>query len=72
MKSKRSRSRKAKVPKSREGCMVHPDGRISDAEFHEPILSGISPEGEARITEISKEYARRAGLSEEEIKKLYG
>jgi hypothetical protein len=72
MKSKRSESRKAKAPESREGCIVHPDGRISDAEFHEPILSGISPEGEARIREISKEYARRAGLSEEEIKKLYG
>ena len=72
MKSKRSGSRKAKVPKSREGCIVHPDGRISDAEFHEPILSGVSPEREARITEISKEYARRAGFSEEEIKKLYG
>jgi hypothetical protein len=72
MKSKRSESRKAKAPKRREGCIVHPDGRISDAEFHEPILSGISPEGEARIKEISKEYARWAGLSEEEIKQLYG
>jgi hypothetical protein len=54
MKSKRSESRKAKAPESREGCIVHPDGRISDAEFHEPILSGISARAEARIKEISK------------------
>ena len=66
------RKSRRKVPKSREGCIAHPDGRISDAEFHEPILSGISAAGEARIREISKEYARRAGLSEEEIKKFYG
>jgi integrase len=65
-------SRKAKAPESREGCIVHPDGHTSDAEFHEPILSGISPEREARLREITKKYARRAGLSEEEIKKLYG
>jgi hypothetical protein len=67
MKSKRSKSRKGKAPKSREGCIVHPDGPISDAEFHEPILSDISPESEAHIREISKKYAHRAGLSEEEI-----
>jgi hypothetical protein len=72
MKSKRSKSCEARAPKSREGCIVHSDGRISDAEFHEPILSGISPEREARIREIGKEYARRAGFSEEEIKKQYG
>jgi hypothetical protein len=40
--------------------------------FHEPILSGISLEGEARIGEVGKECVRRVGLSEEEIKKLYG
>jgi hypothetical protein len=61
-----------KASKRREGCIVHPDGRASDAEFHAPILSGISFEGEARIREVGKERARRAGLSEEEIKKLYG
>jgi DNA-binding FadR family transcriptional regulator len=60
------------APNSREGYIVHPDGRISDAEFHEPILSGISAGDEARVREVSKEYARRAGLSEEEIKKFYG
>jgi hypothetical protein len=65
------KSRESKPPKSREGCIVHPHGRISDDEFHEPILSGISARAEARIKEISKEYAYRAGLTEEEIKKLY-
>jgi hypothetical protein len=66
------KSNRGKAPKSREGCIVHPDGRISDVEFHEPILSGISAGGEARIREVSKKYARRAGLSEEEIEKLHG
>jgi hypothetical protein len=69
---KRRKPRKAKAPKSIEGCIVHPDGRISDAEFHEPILSGISTDREARVSEIGKECARRAGLSEDDIEKLYG
>jgi hypothetical protein len=43
----------------REGCIVHPDGRISYAQFHEPILSGISAGDEKRIREVSKEYAPR-------------
>jgi hypothetical protein len=66
------KSNRGKAPKGREGCIVHPDGRISDAEFHEPILSNISAKDKARITEVGKEYAHRAGLSEEEIKKFYG
>jgi integrase len=61
-----------KASKGRERYIVHPDGRASDAEFHEPILSGISLKGEARIREVGKECARRLGLSEQEIKKLYG
>jgi hypothetical protein len=63
---------RCKAPKSREGCIVYPDGRISDVEFHKPTLSGINAEAEARIREVGKKYARRAGLSEQEIKKLYG
>jgi hypothetical protein len=66
------KSNRGNAPNSREGCIVHPDGRISDAEFHEPILSHIGAGAEAPIMEVSKEYARRVGLSEEEIKKLYG
>jgi hypothetical protein len=65
------KSNRGNAPKSREGCIVHADGCISDTEFHEPILSGISAEGEARTREVSKDYARRAGLSEGEIRKLY-
>jgi hypothetical protein len=72
MKSARRKSRKPEVPKSREGCVIHPDGHISDAEFHEPILSGISKEAEARIREMDREIARRAGLSQDEIEILYG
>jgi hypothetical protein len=68
MTSKRSRSRRPKAPKSREFCVVHPDGRISDAELHEPILAGDHPIAD----EIGKEAARWAGLSEEEITKLCG
>ena len=72
MKPIHRKSNRGKAPKGREGCIVHSDGRISGAEFHEPILSGISAEGEARIKEVSREYARLAGLSEEGIKKFYG
>lgn len=53
---------------TREFCVLHPDGRISDAELHEPILAGDHPEADA----VGREAARRAGLSEDEIKKLYG
>jgi len=68
MTQRRSKSRRAKVKKSREFCVVHPDGRISDAELHEPILAGDHP----ATDEIGKEVARRGGLSEAEIKKLHG
>lgn len=66
------RKSRDKAPKSREGCIIHPDGRISDAEFHEPILAGITSDVEARLKEMSRERARQASLSEVEIKKLYG
>ena len=72
MKPIRRKPNRGKAPKSREGCIIHPDGRISDAEFHEPILSRIGAGAEAPIIEVSKKYPRRVGLSEEEIKKLYG
>jgi hypothetical protein len=55
--------------KSSEFCVVHPDGHISDAELHEPILD--NPEAEAATREIGKKAARRAGMSEAMIKKLY-
>jgi hypothetical protein len=71
MNPKFNNRRGPKKPKSSEGCVVHSDGRITGAEFHEPILSGIVPEAEARLKEMSKEHARRVGLSEAEVKKLY-
>jgi hypothetical protein len=52
--------------------VVYPYRHISDAELNDPMLSKISPEPDARIREISKEVARRAGLSDDDIKKLYG
>jgi hypothetical protein len=68
MKSKRSKSRTDQTPNNREFCVIHPDGRISDSELHEAILAGDHP----IANEIGKEQARRAGLSEQEIKKFFG
>jgi hypothetical protein len=72
MKPIHCKSNRSKAQKSREGCIVHPGGRISDAEFHEPILSGITSDVEAQLKKMSRERARQASLSEHEIKKLYG
>jgi hypothetical protein len=47
------------------------DGKPQDKHLHEPILSGIDRDAEARARNIGKEAARRAGLTEVEIKKLY-
>ena len=70
MKSKHTNSRRHKAPKGREFCVVHPDGRVTDAELHEPILQQGGDDIPSR--EIGKNFARRAGLSDAEIKKLYG
>jgi hypothetical protein len=77
---KRSRKKSRKVspggPKAasrrgsrREFCVVHPDGRVSDAELHEPILD--NPKAEAAIRDVGKAIAQGADLSEQEIKKLF-
>lgn len=58
-----------KEVKNGEFCVQHPDGRISDAELHEAILN--NPKADTATREIGKAVARRAGLSEQEIKKLY-
>jgi hypothetical protein len=55
--------------KGREFCVVHPDGRTADAELHESILD--QPEVEAAAREIGKVVARRARLTEDEVKTLY-
>ena len=57
--------------KSREFFYRDKDGEPQDKDLHEPILSGISPEAEARVREIGKKYARKAGLTEEEIMMAY-
>ena len=43
------------------------DGKKQDAALHEPILAGDHP----AATEVGKEVARRAGISEDMILKLY-
>ena len=43
------------------------DGKKQDAALHEPILAGDHP----AATEVGKDVARRAGVSEDMILKLY-
>jgi hypothetical protein len=47
------------------------DGKPQDKDLHEPILTGIDRAAEARVKNIGKEVARRAGLTEAKIKKSY-
>jgi hypothetical protein len=47
------------------------DGKLQDKDLHAPILLGIDRDADARVTNIGKKAARRAGLSEAEIKRLY-
>jgi hypothetical protein len=65
---KRCNTPYTKDAKGGEFRVQHSDGSISDAELHEPILD--NPKAEATTREIGKALARRAGLSEDEIKKL--
>lgn len=60
-----------KGAKGGEFCVVHPDGRITDVELHEPIQPGIDCEAEARVGNIGKKQARKIGLTEAEIRKAY-
>jgi len=46
-------------------------GELQDEDLHEPILSGIDGDADARVRNIGKEAARRAGLTEAEINELY-
>ena len=46
------------------------DGKKQDAALHEEMLN-IDSAAEARVRNIGKQVARRAGLSEEQIAKLY-
>jgi hypothetical protein len=44
-------ARKAK-PKLGEFCVVHPDGSVTDAELHEPILAAVDDE---KLVQINRE-----------------
>ena len=57
--------------KSKEFFYKDTDGRPQDKELHEPILSSIDRDAEGRVRKIGKEQARKAGLTEAEIKRLY-
>jgi ribosomal protein L18 len=46
---------------------IDADGKKQDAALHESILAGDHP----AATEVGKEVARRAGISEDMILKLY-
>ncbi|MGO9326903.1 MAG: hypothetical protein ACLQJ0_02155 [Steroidobacteraceae bacterium] len=58
--------------KSKEFFYTDKDGKPQDKELHNPILSGIDRDADARVRNIGKEQARKAGLTEAEITKLYG
>ena len=47
------------------------DGKKQDAALHEEIFAGIDRDAEARVRNIGKKQARKAGLTEAEIRKLY-
>lgn len=55
--------------KAREFCVKHSDGKTTDAELHEPILRSGNDNTARRV---GRKIARKAGLTESEIKKLYG
>jgi hypothetical protein len=53
--------------KTREFCVIEEDGTVNDAVLHEPILDGDHPAADA----IGRAAAKRAGLTDEEIARLY-
>jgi hypothetical protein len=57
--------------KNKEFFYKDKDGKLQDKDLHEPILSGIDRDADARVGNIGKEAARRAGLAEAEIKELF-
>jgi hypothetical protein len=65
----RQRRKSRMSEKHGEFVLIRADAHLSDAEIHEPILN--NPAAGKAAKEIGKKAARRAGLSEEEIRKLY-
>ncbi len=64
---KHRKVRGTKGAKGGEFCVVHPDGTVTDAELHEEILAGDHPIAD----EIGKDQARKIGISEAMIRRLY-
>jgi hypothetical protein len=57
--------------KNKEFFYKDKDSELQDKNLHEPILSGIGRDADARVRNIGKEAAGRAGLAEAKIDKLY-
>ncbi len=57
--------------KSKEFFYKDKDGKPRDRDLHEPILSSIDRDAEARVRNIGKEQARKIGISEAMIRRLY-
>lgn len=57
-------------PRSLEGCTVHPDASISDAEFHADILDNL--EAERALAEANVKLAVELGMSEAQARRVYG
>ncbi len=57
--------------KSNEFFYKDKDGKPQDKDLHNPILSGIDHDAEARVRNIGKEQARKIGISEAMIRRLY-
>jgi hypothetical protein len=60
----------ARRPRSLEGCIVHPDGSVSDEDFHADILD--NPEAERALAGANVKLAVELGMAEECAKRVYG
>jgi hypothetical protein len=61
----------ANAAKSNEFFYLDKDGKKQDAALHEEILAGIDRGDAARLKNASKQRARKAGISDAMIRKLY-
>ncbi len=57
--------------KNKEFFYTDKDGKPQDKDLHDPILSRIDHDAEARVRNIGKEQARKIGISEAMIRRLY-
>ncbi len=61
---------RSRRPRSLEGCIVHPDGSVSDEEFHAGILD--NPEAERALAEANVKLAVELGMTGEQARRVYG